>query len=53
MTDPKPTLGPAGILANIAHYESLVSKSKDAWEQHLQELQYWIDRLNALEETAE
>jgi len=48
MTDPKPNLGPAGIEANIAHYEALVAQSKDAWEQHLNQLQYWLDELEKL-----
>lgn len=47
--DPKPTLSRQGIQANIDHYESLVAKSKDAWEQHLEQLQYWIEQLETTE----
>ena len=47
-------LTPAAILANIEHYEALVANAKDAWEQHLQQLQYWIEQLEeAQNETAE
>jgi hypothetical protein len=38
-------LSRAAIEANIEHYESLVSTAKDAWEQHLEQLQYWIEEL--------
>ena len=40
----------AALLANIDHYESLVAKSKDDWEQHLQQLQYWMDELEKARE---
>jgi hypothetical protein len=49
-TDPKPNLSRAGIESNICYYESLVSKSKDDREQHLQHLQHWIDELAKLKE---
>ena len=50
MIDYKPALGPAGIQANIDHYEALVAKSKDAWEGHLEQLQYWLDELDKVSE---
>jgi hypothetical protein len=43
--DPKPTLGPAGIRANISYYESRVHSAHNCWEQELQSLQYWMDQL--------
>jgi L-lactate utilization protein LutB len=33
------------ILANIDHYESLVNETKDIWQQHLCQLQYWLEQL--------
>jgi hypothetical protein len=51
--DPKPQLGPAGIQANIAHYESRVQTAKDCWEQELQQLQYWLDQLDELQRTSD
>ena len=45
MNDSNLELNRAGILANIDHYESLVTKSKDAWEVHLAQLQYWLEKL--------
>ena len=47
--DPKPTLGKAGIEANISHYEARVYTAHNAWEQELQSLQYWMDELDKLE----
>jgi hypothetical protein len=49
MIDPKPNLSPAGIKANIEHYEALVAQSKDAWQQHVEQLQYWLDQLETVE----
>jgi hypothetical protein len=43
--DPKPQLGPAGIQANISYYEALVQNSHEEWQQHLNELQFWLDEL--------
>jgi hypothetical protein len=47
--DPKPTLGPAGISANIAHLESRVQTAHDLWQSELNALQYWLDQLEQLE----
>lgn len=47
--DPKPTLGPAGIRANIAHLEARVQQAHDNWQQELNELQSWLDQLEQLE----
>lgn len=41
MHNTKPTLGPAGISANIEHYEALVAQSYNQWQRHLAELEYW------------
>jgi hypothetical protein len=43
--DPKPQLGPAGIEANIAHYEALVQNSHEDWQKHITQLQFWLDEL--------
>ena len=40
------------IEANINYYESLVKNAHDTWEQHLQQLQYWIDELEKTRENA-
>jgi hypothetical protein len=47
--DPKPTLGPAGISANIAHLEARIQIAYDNWQQELMELEYWIDQQQQLE----
>ena len=47
--DPKPNLGPAGIQANITHYESRVQSAHNCWEQELQSLQYWLDQMEQLQ----
>ena len=47
--DPKPTLGAAGIAANIAHFEARIHAAYDNWQQELMELEYWIDQQQALE----
>ena len=49
MIDPKPTLGPAGIAANIAHLEARIQTAYDNWQQELLELEYWIDQQAQLE----
>jgi len=49
MIDPKPTLGRAGISANIAHLEARVQQSHDNWQKELNELEYWLDQLEQLE----
>jgi hypothetical protein len=49
MIDPKPTLGHAGIAANIAHLEHRIHAAYDNWQQELLELEYWIDQQQALE----
>lgn len=38
-------LSQAAIEANIEHYEALVQNAHNEWEQHLQNLQYWMDQL--------
>jgi len=38
-------LSTEAIKANIDHYESLVTESKEVWQQHLCKLQYWLERL--------
>ena len=48
MLDPKPQLGRAGILANIAHLEHRVQTAHDNWHSELNELQYWLDELNKI-----
>ena len=48
MLDPKPQLGRAGILSNIAHLEHRVQTAHDTWQQELTELQYWLDELNKI-----
>jgi hypothetical protein len=47
--DTKPNLSREGIEANIEHYEALVASAKDSWEQHVQQLQYWLDQLETVE----
>ena len=47
--DPKPTLGPAGIAANIAHLEARVQNAHDNWQSELNALQYWLDQQQQLE----
>ena len=47
--DPKPTLGPAGIEANIDHLENRVERAHDNWQSELLELQYWLEQLEQLE----
>ena len=47
--DTKPTLGAAGIAANIAHLEARIQTAYDNWQQELMELEYWIDQQQALE----
>ena len=37
MLDPKPQLGRAGILSNIAHLEHRVQTAHDTWQQELTE----------------
>jgi hypothetical protein len=39
------TLSIQAIKANISYYESLVKESHDIWQQHLIQLQYWLDQL--------
>jgi hypothetical protein len=39
------TLSTQAIIANISYYESLAKESQDIWQQHLVELQYWLDQL--------
>jgi len=46
--DPKPQLGSSGIQANIAHYEARVQTAHDNWQQELNNLQYWLDQLDQL-----
>jgi hypothetical protein len=41
----KEKLSNEAIKANIDHYESLVSEAKENWQQHLCQLQYWLDQL--------
>jgi hypothetical protein len=48
MIDPKPQLGAAGILSNIAHLEHRVQTAQDNWNSQLNELQYWLDELNKI-----
>jgi hypothetical protein len=48
MTDPKPTLSAEGIQANINYYENLVAESYDTWQQYVNDLQYWLEQLEAL-----
>jgi hypothetical protein len=40
----------AAIIANIDHYECLVSDSKEVTQKLLCQLQYWLDRLEKQQE---
>lgn len=52
-TDPEPTLSRAGIMANIDHCESRVKSAHDNWQKEINELQYWLEQLENLEENDE
>ena len=43
-------LSQAAIEANISYYEALVQTAHNTWEQHLEQLQYWIEELEKVSE---
>jgi hypothetical protein len=46
----KEKLSNEAIKANIDYYESLVTESKELWQQHLCQLQYWLEQLGNVDE---
>lgn len=50
MNNPKPQIGPAGITANIAYYESRVQEAYDNWQQELAQVEYWLEELEKCQE---